>query len=75
MNEYVFDDKNSIIHVVLGFITVMLPVILGTVLFITFVSYEVHEHENAVSTIGDVVEYLVGLVLGLYWFVRLGGIV
>ena len=67
MKTYLYDDRNSIIHSVLGFIVPFLPHLVGLIVFLVFLIYEVREPENPVSTVGDVVEFLNGFVLGLYF--------
>jgi len=66
MKTYLYDDRNSIIHTILGFASALLPYFLGILVFLIYLIYEVREPENPVSTIGDVVEYLNGFVIGLY---------
>lgn len=67
MKTYLYDDRNSIIHSVLGFIIPFLPHLIGLLIFLIFLIYEVQEKENPISTVGDVVEFLCGFVLGLYF--------
>ncbi len=64
MREYLFDDKDSIIHAILGLITpITLP--FGFFIFMVFMIYEIQEPENPVSTLGDVLEYFTGLLFML----------
>lgn len=63
MRDYLFDDWHSVIHAVFGFTVRFVPVWLRPVIIIVYVLYEVMEEENAVSTVGDVVEFLVGYVI------------
>jgi len=61
---YLFDDKRSVLHTVLGFASAFL-LIYGLVVFFIYLVYEVREKEAPVATVGDVVEFLVGYVAGL----------
>ncbi|CAI1492053.1 conserved protein of unknown function [Thermococcus nautili] len=61
---YLYDDKRSILHTVLGFASAFL-LIYGLAVFLIYLVYEVREKEAPISTIGDVVEFLVGYVAGL----------
>jgi hypothetical protein len=64
VREYLFDDKDSIIHFILGAITpFILPI--GFLVYFVFLIYEVLEPENPVSTLGDVIEYHSGLLFAL----------
>ena len=69
---YLYDDRNSLIHSALGFIAPFLPYLIGLVVFLAFLIYEVREPENPICTVGDVVEFLCGFVVGLYVGVWLG---
>lgn len=68
MREYIFDDWGSVWHSILGFILGVLSkkyywfVLIMTVVYIV---YQCLEKERPVSTVGDIVEFLVGYVLGL----------
>jgi len=64
MDKYLFDDFDSVIHAVLGFLIALFP-LLGLVAWPIFVVYEVLEPENPISTVGDVVEAIVGFVYGI----------
>ena len=63
METYLFDDRDSIIHAVLGFIFVLLPLI-GILGWPVFVYYEWQEFEDPVATVGDVLEAVVGMIEG-----------
>ena len=65
MQTYLFDDKRSLGHGVLGFVSAIVPCWLGILIIFSYVVYEVREPENPVSTIGDIVEFLVGLSIGV----------
>ncbi|KUH34251.1 hypothetical protein APY94_02965 [Thermococcus celericrescens] len=67
---YLFDDKRSILHAVLGFFSAFL---LGwsLLVLVIFTAYEVRENENPTATLGDVVEFLIGYVYGLAFLVWL----
>ena len=61
---YLYDDKRSVLHTVLGFFSGFL---LGwsLLVLVIFTAYEVRENENPTATLGDVVEFLIGYVYGL----------
>ncbi|AIU70200.1 hypothetical protein TEU_07560 [Thermococcus eurythermalis] len=61
---YLYDDKRSVLHTVLGFASAFL-LIYGLAVFLIYLVYEVREKEAPVATVGDVVEFLVGYVVGL----------
>ena len=71
MREYLFDDKRSIWHTMLGLLVAVLgkrmPV-LGALGIIVYVIYEVIENEKAVSTVGDVIEFIIGFMVGSLWW-------
>jgi len=71
MREYLFDDKRSIWHAVLGMLVAVLgkrvPV-LSVLGIIVYVIYEVIENEKAVSTVGDVIEFVIGFMIGSLWW-------
>jgi len=74
MREYLFDDRNSIVHAVLGFIVALMGSgsviwkIIATILLMIYVVYEVFEIERSVATVGDVVEFTVGFMIGALWW-------
>lgn len=74
MREYLFDDRNSIVHAVLGFIVALMGSgsviwkIIATILLMIYVVYEVFEVERSVATVGDVVEFAVGFMIGALWW-------
>lgn len=61
---YLFDDRNSLFHAVLGFFSAFL---LGwsLLVLVIFTAYEVREPEDPTATVGDVVEFLLGYIYGL----------
>jgi len=61
---YLFDDKRSVLHSILGFASAFL-LVYGLVVFFIYLVYEVREKEAPVATVGDVVEFLIGYVIGL----------
>jgi len=67
---YLYDDKRSVLHTVLGFASAF-SLIYGLVIFLVYLVYEVREKEAPVATVGDVVEFLVGYVVGLAFLVWL----
>ncbi len=64
MKTYLFDDRNSLIHALLGLLFALIP-ILGAVGWPAFVYYEWQEPEDPVSTIGDIWEAGIGFIEGL----------
>ena len=74
MREYLFDDRNSIFHAVLGFIVALMGSgsviwkIIATILLMMYVVYEVFEIENPIATVGDIVEFAVGFMIGALWW-------
>lgn len=66
MRTYLFDDWGSVWHSLLGFILYLLaPGIVIVLTTLVFLIYEAHESEDPVCTVGDVVEFLVGAILGI----------
>ncbi|NJE01840.1 hypothetical protein [Thermococcus sp. JdF3] len=61
---YLYDDKRSVFHTVLGFASAFL-LVYGLVVLILYLVYQVREKEYPVATVGGVVEFLVGYVYGL----------
>ena len=65
---YVFDDRNSVFHSLLGmlagFVVRTLPLV-TVLLVLIFTIYEAQEPENPVATLGDFTEFFVGFLLGL----------
>lgn len=74
MREYLFDDRNSIVHAVLGFIVALMSSgsviwkIIATILLMIYVVYEVFEIERSIATVGDIVEFAVGFMIGALWW-------
>ena len=67
---YLFDDKRSLLHTVLGFLSAF-TLAWGLLILVIFTLYEVREKEAPVATVGDVVEFIIGYVYGLavvIWF-------
>jgi len=61
---YIYDDKRSILHSLLGFVSAFL--LWGSwVVIILFIVYQVTERENPTATLGDVVEFIIGYIYGL----------
>jgi len=65
MKTYLFDDRNSFIHALLGFIFVLFPLI-GLIGWPVFVYYEWQEFEDPVATIGDIWEAGIGAFEALF---------
>jgi len=66
MDTYLFDDVDSVWHAVLGFLVgAFAPFLLGAFIILVFLVYEVEEPENPISTVGDVVEFMSGFMLGV----------
>ena len=71
---YLFDDKRSILHTVLGFLSAF-TLAWGLLILVIFTVYEVREKEAPVATVGDVVEFILGYIYGLavvVWLITLG---
>ena len=71
---YLYDDKRSILHTVLGFLSAF-TLAWGLLILVIFTVYEVREKEAPVATVGDVVEFIIGYVYGLavvVWLITLG---
>lgn len=65
---YVYDDKKSIIHTILGLISgysILKFPILTVIITLLFTTYEATEYENPMSTLGDFIEYFTGIILGI----------
>ena len=61
---YLYDDRRSVFHTVLGLASAFL-LVYGLVFLLVYLVYEVREKERPVATVGDVVEFLIGYVAGL----------
>ena len=65
----VFDDLNSFVHMVFGFVagfaTATYAAFIAPVIVTVYIAYETSEHEEEVNRIGDFVEFIVGYILGL----------
>ena len=71
---YLYDDKRSILHTVLGFLSAF-TLAWGLLILVIFTVYEVREKEAPVATVGDVVEFILGYIYGLavvVWLITLG---
>lgn len=68
-NKYVFDDVSSVIHVLLGIAINALkhisPLVSVTAI-VLFTIYEVREREKGIKTMGDFIELIIGVLIGLY---------
>lgn len=71
MKTFLFDDKRSVGHAVMGALTAIVPFYLGALIIIGYTVYEVKEPENPIATVGDVVEFVVGFMIGVV--IRFGG--
>ena len=71
MKTYLFDDKRSVWHAVMGFISAVIPCYLGIPVIMGYAIYEVMEPENPVATVGDLVEFIIGFMIGVT--IRIGG--
>lgn len=71
MREYIFDDKNSVLHALLGYFTPVSMLIdsrlcmVMILLSVVYLLYEIREPERPWATVGDIVEYLWGGFTGL----------
>lgn len=61
---YLFDDKRSLWHVVLGFLSAF-TLAYSLAILLLFTLYQIRERENPVSTLGDVLEFIIGYIYGL----------
>ena len=61
---YLYDDKRSILHTLLGFLSAF-TLAWGLVILVLYTLYEIQEKENPIATLGDVVEFIIGYVYGL----------
>jgi len=71
MREYLFDDWRSIFHFILGMIVPLISkvsLLLSVIVVSVYVIYQVLDEENAINTIGDIVEFMVGFMIGLLWW-------
>ncbi|ALM76472.1 hypothetical protein [Thermococcus barophilus] len=62
--EYIFDDKRSIWHAFLGFISAF-ALVYSLLVLLIYTVYQIREKEKPVSTLGDIVEFLIGYIYGL----------
>jgi hypothetical protein len=70
---YIFDDKASYVHLIVGFVSVLLRVEIPATLL--YILYQYIDREREFEKKGDIVEYTVGLLLGALVRVFLGGII
>ena len=71
MKTYLFDDKRSIWHAVLGFFVGVFPWYLAVPVVLGYTVYEVKEPEDPTATVGDMVEFIIGFIIGIV--IRIGG--
>jgi len=76
--EYVFDDKRSLWHAFLGFVSAF-ALVYSLLILLIYTVYQIREKEKPASTLGDIVEFLVGYIYGLavvvWWmYARLKGV-
>jgi len=64
----IFDNLKSIVHLLLGVITPLLDG-LGYIIFLIFLIYQIHEKEDVYHKLGDFIEYLIGFIISLLFFV------
>jgi len=69
MKRYVFDDWKSWVHFIAGAVSVLLSKLglwpVGVAVLGFFLWYQLREKENPEKKIGDFVEYLTGVALGV----------
>lgn len=76
MRTYIFDDDLSVFHAVLGFTAYVQPALwLMLAITLVFLVYELWEPENPINTVGDVVEFTVGAVVGLGTLLKIWGVI
>jgi len=64
----IFDDLKSIGHLLLGAITPLFNG-LGYIIFLIFLIYQIFEKEDVYHKLGDFIEYLIGFIISLLFFV------
>jgi len=77
--EYIFDDKRSLWHAFLGFISAF-ALVYSLLILLIYTIYEIREREKPTATLGDVTEFLIGYIYGLavvVWliYLRVKGVV
>ena len=63
---YVFDDKLSFIHVLLGFmagVASRISAILSIMLVVGYIVYQIAEQERGESKLGDFIEFILGYII------------
>lgn len=74
MREYIYDDRNSAMHSIMGMVVAgafrqsLWLRLIGVLMMILFAIYETREPEPAVSTVGDFVEFIFGFIVGVMLF-------
>ncbi|WP_324735312.1 hypothetical protein VFC49_09200 [Thermococcus sp. SY098] len=76
--EYIFDDKRSLWHAFLGFVSAF-ALIYSLLILLIYTVYQIREKEKPTATLGDIVEFLIGYIYGLavvvWWmYARLKGV-
>jgi len=71
VRTYLFDDKRSFWHAVIGAVTAVIPYYFAIPVVIGYTLYEVTEPEDPTATVGDMVEFIIGFMIGIV--VHIGG--
>jgi len=64
MKKQLFDDKKSIAHTLLGFISAF-TLVYSLIILLLFILYQIREREKGIYTLGDVMEFVIGYIYGL----------
>ena len=64
---YVFDDKKSIWHFMLGLVSAYFKA-LSIIIIFCYIIYQLREREKPESKLGDFIEFLLGYAYGLAVF-------
>lgn len=76
MAKVLFDDKKSVWHALLGFISAF--TLLYSIIIITiFTIYQIREREDKNKTLGDFIEFVIGYIYGLavlvWFYIKISG--
>jgi len=63
-----FDDKKSILHILLGLTTGILlfnSPVAGYLIEVVYIAYQIREEEDMESKAGDILEFYIGMLTGV----------